>query len=95
MSQKHIRIFFIVRKGFHKKNIILKLLQLSTIAPYRQYRRKSSPRETPSAKAVRISIGITGILIITGRNKRAIKNHFNRSFKLESNFNNDRISQFF
>jgi UTP--glucose-1-phosphate uridylyltransferase len=33
--------------------------------------------------------GITDILIITGRNKRAIEDHFDRSFELESKFDAD------
>jgi UTP--glucose-1-phosphate uridylyltransferase len=36
--------------------------------------------------------GITDILIITGRNKRAIEDHFDRSFELESKFDADRTN---
>ena len=39
--------------------------------------------------------GITDILIITGRNKRAIEDHFDRSFELESKFNADRTNPFY
>ena len=39
--------------------------------------------------------GITDILIITGRNKRAIEDHFDRSFELESKFDTDRTNPFY
>jgi UTP--glucose-1-phosphate uridylyltransferase len=39
--------------------------------------------------------GITDILIITGRNKRAIEDHFDRSFELESKFDADRANPFY
>jgi UTP--glucose-1-phosphate uridylyltransferase len=39
--------------------------------------------------------GITDILIITGRNKRAIEDHFDRSFELESKFDADRTNPFY
>ncbi|MDD1683359.1 MAG: UTP--glucose-1-phosphate uridylyltransferase GalU [Methanoregula sp.] len=39
--------------------------------------------------------GISDILIITGRNKRAIEDHFDRSFELESKFVVDRTNPFF
>jgi UTP--glucose-1-phosphate uridylyltransferase len=42
-----------------------------------------------------IASGITDILIITGRNKRAIEDHFDRSFELESKFNTDRTNPFY
>lgn len=42
-----------------------------------------------------IASGITDILIITGRNKRAIEDHFDRSFELESKFDTDRTNPFY
>jgi len=42
-----------------------------------------------------IASGVTDILIITGRNKRAIEDHFDRSFELESKFGSDRTNPFF
>jgi len=42
-----------------------------------------------------IASGITDILIITGRNKRAIEDHFDRSLELESKFDADRTSPFY
>ena len=39
--------------------------------------------------------GITDVLIITGRNKRAIEDHFDRSFELESKFDTDRSNPFY
>jgi len=42
-----------------------------------------------------ITSGITDILIITGRNKRAIEDHFDRSFELESKFDTDRTNPFY
>jgi UTP--glucose-1-phosphate uridylyltransferase len=39
--------------------------------------------------------GITDILIITGRNKRAIEDHFDRSFELESKFDTDKTNPFY
>lgn len=42
-----------------------------------------------------ISSGITDILIITGRNKRAIEDHFDRSFELESKFDADKSNPFY
>jgi UTP--glucose-1-phosphate uridylyltransferase len=42
-----------------------------------------------------IASGITDILIITGRNKRAIEDHFDRSFELESKFETDRTNPFY
>lgn len=39
--------------------------------------------------------GITDILIITGRNKRAIEDHFDRSFELESKFGTDHSNPFY
>jgi len=38
--------------------------------------------------------GIEDILIITGRNKRAIEDHFDRSFELEARFNNHERNPF-
>jgi len=38
--------------------------------------------------------GIEDILIITGRNKRAIEDHFDRCFELEAKFNNQEKSPF-
>lgn len=42
-----------------------------------------------------VSSGIEDILIITGRNKRAIEDHFDRCFELESKFEHDRANQFY
>lgn len=42
-----------------------------------------------------IASGITDILIITGRNKRAIEDHFDRSFELESKFDTDKNNPFY
>lgn len=42
-----------------------------------------------------IASGITDILIITGRNKRAIEDHFDRSFELESKFDTDKTNPFY
>lgn len=42
-----------------------------------------------------IASGITDILIITGRNKRAIEDHFDRSFELESRFDTDQANPFY
>ncbi len=42
-----------------------------------------------------LASGITDILIITGRNKRAIEDHFDRSFELESKFDADRTNPFY
>lgn len=42
-----------------------------------------------------LASGITDILIITGRNKRAIEDHFDRSFELESKFDTDRSNPFY
>jgi UTP--glucose-1-phosphate uridylyltransferase len=42
-----------------------------------------------------ITSGITDILIITGRNKRAIEDHFDRSFELESKFDTDKTNPFY
>jgi UTP--glucose-1-phosphate uridylyltransferase len=39
--------------------------------------------------------GIEDILIITGRNKRAIEDHFDRSFELESKFKNNENNSLF
>jgi UTP--glucose-1-phosphate uridylyltransferase len=39
--------------------------------------------------------GITDILIITGRNKRAIEDHFDRSIELESKFDGDRTNPYY
>ena len=39
--------------------------------------------------------GITDILIITGRNNRAIEDHFDRSIELESKFDGDRTNPFY
>jgi UTP--glucose-1-phosphate uridylyltransferase len=39
--------------------------------------------------------GIDDILIITGRNKRAIEDHFDRSFELESKFRNKENNAFY
>jgi UTP--glucose-1-phosphate uridylyltransferase len=41
-----------------------------------------------------IQSGITDILIITGRNKRAIEDHFDRCFELEAKFNNQEKTPF-
>jgi len=41
-----------------------------------------------------IQSGIEDILIITGRNKRAIEDHFDRCFELESKFNNHEKTSF-
>ncbi len=38
--------------------------------------------------------GVEDILIITGRNKRAIEDHFDRSFELEARFNNHEKNPF-
>jgi UTP--glucose-1-phosphate uridylyltransferase len=38
--------------------------------------------------------GIEDILIITGRNKRAIEDHFDRCFELEAKFNNHKKNEF-
>ena len=42
-----------------------------------------------------IQSGIDDILIITGRNKRAIEDHFDRCFELESKFKNDEKNLFY
>jgi UTP--glucose-1-phosphate uridylyltransferase len=42
-----------------------------------------------------IASGISDILIITGRNKRAIEDHFDRSFELESKFDTDKTNPFY
>jgi len=39
--------------------------------------------------------GIEDILIITGRNKRAIEDHFDRCFELESKFENNRENKYY
>jgi len=41
-----------------------------------------------------IQSGIDDILIITGRNKRAIEDHFDRCFELESKFTHDKKNSF-
>lgn len=41
-----------------------------------------------------IQSGIEDILIITGRNKRAIEDHFDRCFELEAKFNNHKKDEF-
>jgi UTP--glucose-1-phosphate uridylyltransferase len=41
-----------------------------------------------------IQSGITDILIVTGRNKRAIEDHFDRCFELEAKFNNHEKNPF-
>jgi UTP--glucose-1-phosphate uridylyltransferase len=42
-----------------------------------------------------IQSGVNDILIVTGRNKRAIEDHFDRSFELESKFKNDEKNLFY
>jgi len=42
-----------------------------------------------------IQSGVDDILIITGRNKRAIEDHFDRCFELESKFKNDEKNLFY
>ena len=41
-----------------------------------------------------VASGITDILIITGRNKNSIEDHFDFSYELENTLKNDHISYF-